>query len=118
MFKKIKLALALNRAYNQLEAMSKMKFTSNLQMFLHILTIAAGLGVSISPLLPDRQKIYVLAVTGAIQAFLGKLGTTRNTDGTPQELAFVAPTTADYKAEARADAAATKAATRANVAKP
>jgi hypothetical protein len=75
---------------NQLKEVPKMKFTSKVQMWLHVLTILTGLALSIAPLLPEEQKVYVLAVTGAIQAFLAKLGTTRNTDGTPQETAFVA----------------------------
>jgi hypothetical protein len=60
-------------------------------MWLHILTILAGLGVSISPLLPENQRVYVIAVTGAIQAFLAKLGATRNPDGTPATEAYLPP---------------------------
>jgi hypothetical protein len=85
-----------------------MKFTSKLQMWLHILTVLSGLGLSIAPLLPEKQKIYILAVTGAIQGFMAKLGTTRNTDGSPQELPFIAKTTADYQTEAKAEIKATK----------
>jgi len=63
-----------------------MKFTSRVQLVLHLLTILAGLGVAVSDLLPEEQRIYVLAVTGAIQAFLAKIGTLYNPDGTPAEL--------------------------------
>lgn len=70
----------------KLKEIEKMKFTSNLQLALHVLTILAGLGVSVSDLLPDKHRIYVLAATGAIQAFLAKMGSLYNPDGTPAEL--------------------------------
>lgn len=91
MLNELRLLWRIRPYYNRLKEVRNMKFTSKLQMWLHVLTILAGLGVSLAPILPDDQKVYVLAVTGAIQAFLAKLGTVRNPDGTPAAEAYVAP---------------------------
>ncbi len=91
MLKELRLLWRIRSYYNQLKEVRNMKFTSKLQMWLHVLTILAGLGVSISPLLPEEYRAYVIAVTGAIQAFLAKMGASRNPDGTPATDAYIAP---------------------------
>jgi hypothetical protein len=68
-----------------------MKFTSRLQMFLHLVAILSAAMVTISDLLPPDQKAIVVIITGAVQAALGKVGTLYNPDGTPASESYRKP---------------------------